>query len=97
MDAYCTRATCIQTKRSELQGHLVPFVCGGEILQLPMSLIAKQGKLAPLQKEFLVIEADEFRQAFLGLSPMITVLTNVDHEHIDCYPYASSPRAMYPC
>lgn len=85
----------MQTKRSELQGHLVPFVCGGDILQLPMSLIAKQGKLAPLQKEALVIEADEFHHAFLGLSPMITVLTNVDHEHIDCYPCASTPWALY--
>eukprot|EP00892_Ulva_mutabilis_P006780 jgi/Ulvmu1/4474/UM002_0199.1 len=69
-------------------GHPVPFVCGGEIPQLPWACPARPHAVhtRPLTAEALVIEADEFRQAFLGLSPKIAVLTNVDHEHVDCYP-----------
>ena len=36
--------------------------------------------------EHFVIEADEYDRAFLGLSPWIAVLTNVEHDHPDCYP-----------
>jgi len=33
-----------------------------------------------------VIEADEYDRMFLGLSPNIIVLTNIEHDHPDCYP-----------
>ncbi len=36
--------------------------------------------------DFFVIEADEYDRAFLGLSPWIAVVTNVEHDHPDCYP-----------
>lgn len=72
-----------------LQDHRVPFVCGGEVYQLPLSLIAKPAHACPTQKQALVIEACEYNEAFLGLEPMVAVLTNIDHEHIDCYPCAS--------
>jgi UDP-N-acetylmuramate--alanine ligase len=36
--------------------------------------------------EYFVIEADEYDRAFLGLRPWIAVLTNVEHDHPDCYP-----------
>jgi UDP-N-acetylmuramate--alanine ligase len=36
--------------------------------------------------EHFVIEADEYDRAFLGLSPWLAVLTNVEHDHPDCYP-----------
>jgi UDP-N-acetylmuramate--alanine ligase len=38
------------------------------------------------QGDFFVIEADEYDRAFLGLSPWIAVVTNVEHDHPDCYP-----------
>ncbi|MBN1438415.1 MAG: UDP-N-acetylmuramate--L-alanine ligase [Anaerolineales bacterium] len=38
------------------------------------------------QGDHFVIEADEYDRAFLGLAPWITVLTNVEHDHPDCYP-----------
>ncbi len=38
------------------------------------------------QGEYFVIEADEYDHAFLGLSPWIAVVTNVEHDHPDCYP-----------
>ena len=33
-----------------------------------------------------VIEADEYDRMFLGLTPKIAVVTNVEHDHPDCYP-----------
>jgi UDP-N-acetylmuramate--alanine ligase len=33
-----------------------------------------------------VIEADEYDRMFLGLSPEIAVVTNVEHDHPDCFP-----------
>jgi len=38
------------------------------------------------QGQYFVIEADEYDRAFLGLNPWIAVLTNVEHDHPDCYP-----------
>ena len=33
-----------------------------------------------------VIEADEYDRMFLGLTPQIAVVTNVEHDHPDCFP-----------
>ncbi len=33
-----------------------------------------------------VIEADEYDRMFLGLRPRIEVITNLEHDHPDCYP-----------
>jgi UDP-N-acetylmuramate--alanine ligase len=33
-----------------------------------------------------VIEADEYDRMFLGLRPKIAVVTNIEHDHPDCYP-----------
>jgi UDP-N-acetylmuramate--alanine ligase len=38
--------------------------------------------------EAFVIEADEYDRMFLGLAPKIAVVTNVEHDHPDCYPAA---------
>ncbi len=35
---------------------------------------------------YFVIEADEYDRMFLGLSPTIAVITNLEHDHPDCYP-----------
>jgi UDP-N-acetylmuramate--alanine ligase len=39
-----------------------------------------------------VIEADEYDRMFLGLNPSIAVVTNVEHDHPDCYP---TPQDFY--
>lgn len=36
--------------------------------------------------DYFVIEADEYDRMFLGLSPTIAVITNLEHDHPDCYP-----------
>jgi UDP-N-acetylmuramate--alanine ligase len=33
-----------------------------------------------------VIEADEYDYMFLGLEPQIAVITNIEHDHPDCFP-----------
>ena len=35
--------------------------------------------------DFMVVEADESDGSFLKLSPVISVLTNIDEEHMDYY------------
>jgi UDP-N-acetylmuramate--alanine ligase len=57
------------------------FILGGVISGLGTN--AKAGK-----GEFFVIEADEYDRMFLGLSPEIAVITNIEHDHPDCYPTA---------
>lgn len=36
--------------------------------------------------KFLVCEADEFDRSFLKLTPTLAVVTNIEAEHLDCYP-----------
>ena len=36
--------------------------------------------------EYFVIEADEYDNMFLGLNPYILVITNIEHDHPDCFP-----------
>jgi UDP-N-acetylmuramate--alanine ligase len=35
---------------------------------------------------FFVIEADEYDRMFHGLTPELAILTNLEHDHPDCYP-----------
>ncbi|MDW8067585.1 MAG: UDP-N-acetylmuramate--L-alanine ligase [Anaerolineae bacterium] len=42
-----------------------------------------------------VIEADEYDRTFLGISPHIAVVTNVEHDHPDCYPTFEDFRAAF--
>ncbi|MFB3917275.1 MAG: UDP-N-acetylmuramate--L-alanine ligase [Terriglobales bacterium] len=37
------------------------------------------------KSQYLVAEADESDRSFLHLSPIISVVTNIDREHMDCY------------
>lgn len=55
------------------------FIVGGVLVDYGTNARAGQG--APF-----VIEADEYDRMFLGLQPAIAVITNVEHDHPDCYP-----------
>lgn len=59
--------------------HDPSFILGGVISGLERN--AKAGK-----GEIFVIEADEYDRMFLGLNPDIAVITNIEHDHPDCYP-----------
>jgi len=37
------------------------------------------------KSKYLVVEACEYRRSFLNLSPTITIITNIDNDHLDYY------------
>jgi UDP-N-acetylmuramate--alanine ligase len=37
------------------------------------------------KSQYLVAEADESDRSFLKLSPILSIVTNIDREHVDCY------------
>ena len=61
------------------QGGLDPtFVIGGKLNQFGSNARLGSGK-------YLVAEADESDASFLHLSPMMSVVTNIDEDHMDTY------------
>ena len=57
------------------------YIIGGTPANLGVNAHAGRGAA-------LVIEADEYDRMFLGLKPHLAVVTNVEHDHPDCYPTA---------
>jgi UDP-N-acetylmuramate--alanine ligase len=55
------------------------FIIGGIAKNLGQNAHAGDG-------EAFVIEADEYDYMFLGLQPQIAVVTNIEHDHPDCFP-----------
>ncbi len=55
------------------------FIVGGVIADLETNAGAGAGPL-------FVVEADEYDRTFLCLTPKVAVITNVEHDHPDCYP-----------
>jgi UDP-N-acetylmuramate--alanine ligase len=55
------------------------FIVGGTLNNLMVNAHAGKG-------DAFVIEADEYDRMFLGLKPQIAVVTNLEHDHPDCYP-----------
>jgi UDP-N-acetylmuramate--alanine ligase len=55
------------------------YIIGGVSDNLGTNAKAGQGSS-------FVVEADEYDRMFLGLEPEIAVITNVEHDHPDCYP-----------
>jgi UDP-N-acetylmuramate--alanine ligase len=55
------------------------FIVGGEVSNLGVNAAAGSGEL-------FVIEADEYDYMFWGLTPTIAVVTNIEHDHPDCFP-----------
>ncbi|MCS6952224.1 MAG: UDP-N-acetylmuramate--L-alanine ligase [Bryobacterales bacterium] len=47
------------------------------------------------KSDFFVVESDESDRSFLKLSPILAVVTNIDHEHVDCYPTIDEARAAF--
>jgi len=60
-------------------GKAPSFIVGGQIRGLGTNAQWGDG-------QDFVIEADEYDRTFLGLEPWLAVVTNVEHDHPDCYP-----------
>ena len=54
------------------------FIVGGQIAHLGTNARSGTGPF--------LIEADEYDRTFLGLKPTMAVVTNVEHDHPDCFP-----------
>ncbi len=44
----------------------------------------------PLKKYLFIVEADEFNYHFLNLDPDVSIITSMDHDHVDIYPTRES-------
>jgi UDP-N-acetylmuramate--alanine ligase len=55
------------------------FIVGGVLKNINTNAHAGKGQA-------FVIEADEYDHMFLGLKPKLAVVTNIEHDHPDCYP-----------
>jgi UDP-N-acetylmuramate--alanine ligase len=64
------------------------FIAGGMVRDFGTNARAGGGK-------HFVIEADEYDRTFLGLRPSVAVVTNVEHDHPDCYPTAKDFRNAF--
>ena len=64
------------------------FIIGGVVSDLDTNARAGRGP-------YLVIEADEYDRAFLGLRPALAVVTNVEMDHPDCYPTYRDVQAAF--
>jgi UDP-N-acetylmuramate--alanine ligase len=64
------------------------FIVGGVIATLETN--ARAGG-----SDLFVVEADEYDRTFLSLKPTVAVVTNVEHDHPDCYPTFADFRAAF--
>jgi UDP-N-acetylmuramate--alanine ligase len=64
------------------------YITGGIIKGLETNAGAGKGHA-------FVIEADEYDGMFLGLNPQIAVVTNLEHDHPDCYPTVDDYRQAF--
>jgi UDP-N-acetylmuramate--alanine ligase len=63
-------------------------VIGGEVPQLGGNALAGRSDL-------FLLEADEYDRTFLGLTPYIALVTNVEHDHPDIYPDLTSVHEAF--
>jgi len=64
------------------------FIVGGVLANLGVNARAGKGNA-------FIIEADEYDRMFLGLKPTIEVVTNIEHDHPDCYPTLADLQAAF--
>jgi UDP-N-acetylmuramate--alanine ligase len=64
------------------------FIVGAVLTDMGTNARAGEG-------QHFVIEADEYKQTFLGLDPSVAVITNVEHDHPDCFPKPEDSRRAF--
>ncbi|MBM3257232.1 MAG: UDP-N-acetylmuramate--L-alanine ligase [Candidatus Liptonbacteria bacterium] len=78
--AHGKSTTTALTALTLIKGNLDPTVIIGTTLKEFKNSNFRKGA-SPL----LVLEADEYGKAFLYYSPLVTIVTNIDREHLDIY------------
>ena len=62
------------------------YECGIDITHIIGGVVQNFGGNAKLGKsDFMVVEADESDGSFLQLSPIFSIITNIDNDHLDYY------------
>ncbi len=64
------------------------LVIGGIVNKFQTNAISGKG-------DVIVVEADEFDRSFLSLQPTMSVITNLDLEHLDCYENLDDLRGAF--
>jgi len=64
------------------------FIAGGEVKNLDSNASAGRGP-------YFVIEADEYDYMFWGLHPKLALVTNMEHDHPDCFPTPEDYRQAF--
>ncbi len=59
---------------------------GREVGYIIGSVVPRWGNAAAGSDPVFVIEADEYDYMFWGLTPLVAVVTNVEWDHVDCFP-----------
>ncbi len=83
-----TTTTAMLTLLLRAAGLDPSFIIGGEVDGLPGHGHAGSGP-------HFVIEADEYDRTFLSLRPAVAVVTNVEWDHVDCYPDLPAVQAAF--
>lgn len=65
-------------------GKLDPTVIVGSLLK-PKNKKVTPSNLIIGRSKYFIVEACEYKRAFLNLSPQILVITNIDNDHLDYY------------
>jgi UDP-N-acetylmuramate--alanine ligase len=74
-----TTTTAMLVYILEAMGIDPSFIAGGVVSQLKRNAHFGSGP-------YFVIEADEYDNMFLGLAPKVAIVTNIEHDHPDCFP-----------
>jgi UDP-N-acetylmuramate--alanine ligase len=60
------------------------------------SLRAKtKSNYRPGKSKYAIVEACEYKRDFLHLRPEVLVITNLEHEHVDCYPTLADVQSAF--
>ena len=84
-----TTTTAMIATLLDIAGVEPSFIVGSPILALGTA--ARSGRPGGP----FVIEADEYDHMFLGLQPQVAVVTNVEWDHVDCYPNPEEYRRAF--
>eukprot|EP00898_Chlorokybus_atmophyticus_P004068 jgi/Chlat1/4662/Chrsp3S00439 len=71
-------------------GESITALLGGEVSQFP-----NDGNFVAGKSSTFVIEADEYDGAFLGLSPSLAIITNVELDHVDLFPTQQAVDSLF--
>jgi UDP-N-acetylmuramate--alanine ligase len=82
---------------SHLTHGAVTAVVGGSVPQFPdgTGFMEPSSPDVAIDHRWFVCEADEYDRTFLGLSPHIAIVTNIEYEHVDCYKDAADVQAAF--